>query len=83
MIDPIDEPTDNSALIGGIVGGVLALLLLVGLIGFFAWRRRRARSASAEESAAAAAAAAADPMPYPDVGTMPPTRSHIYGSAPM
>lgn len=37
--------TDNIALIGGIVGGVLALLLIVGLIALFATRRRQDNSA--------------------------------------
>jgi hypothetical protein len=34
-------PDSNAALIGGIVGGIVALLLVVGLIAFFVARSRR------------------------------------------
>jgi hypothetical protein len=34
---------DNSALIGGVIGGLVGLLLLLA-VGFFLWRRRRSRS---------------------------------------
>jgi hypothetical protein len=37
-------PDDNSALIGGIVGGVVALLIVVGVIAFIAMRNRKAKA---------------------------------------
>jgi hypothetical protein len=43
-VAPSTEPSnDNAALIGGIVGGVVALLLVGGLIAFFVARNRRQR----------------------------------------
>lgn len=38
---------DNTALIGGIVGGVTALLLIIGLITFIVARKRRGRARAA------------------------------------
>lgn len=38
---PADADDDNAALIGGIVGGVVALLLIGGLIAFLVVRSRR------------------------------------------
>lgn len=35
---------DNTALIGGIVGGILALVLIAGVIAFIVMRNRRAKS---------------------------------------
>jgi hypothetical protein len=41
---------DNSALIGGVVGGVVALLIVVGVIAFIISRNRRFKNESAESS---------------------------------
>jgi hypothetical protein len=38
---PLKHPSDNTALIGGIVGGVVALFLIIGLIVFIVTRNRR------------------------------------------
>jgi hypothetical protein len=39
-----DSPDDNAALIGGIVGGIVALLLVGGLIAFLVARSRRSHN---------------------------------------
>jgi hypothetical protein len=37
------DTDDNSALIGGVVGGVVALLIVVGVIAFIVMRNRKAK----------------------------------------
>jgi cell division protein FtsN len=42
---PSTQPSyDNSALIGGVVGGVVALLIVVGVIAFIVIRSRKAKA---------------------------------------
>jgi hypothetical protein len=42
---PATQPSDdNTALIGGIVGGVVALLIVVGVIAFIVMRNRKAKA---------------------------------------
>jgi hypothetical protein len=41
VIPPTDAPDDNAALIGGIVGGIVALILIGGLIAFLVVVRSR------------------------------------------
>jgi hypothetical protein len=38
------RPEDNTALIGGIVGGIIALLLIVGVIAYIVARKRKAKA---------------------------------------
>lgn len=49
------QPPDNSALIGGVVGGIVALLLIGGLIAFLVARSRAGKDAlqSARDAGAA------------------------------
>jgi type II secretory pathway pseudopilin PulG len=46
----VESPDDNSALIGGIVGGAIALLLLGALIAFCVARSRRNRKVQQEDN---------------------------------
>jgi beta-lactamase regulating signal transducer with metallopeptidase domain len=41
---------DNTALIGGIVGGVVALILFIGLVAFIVARKRRSKNKSVENT---------------------------------
>jgi preprotein translocase subunit YajC len=48
---PVTQKSDdNIALIGGIIGGVVALLLIVGLIAFIVSRKRRSKNKSVENT---------------------------------
>jgi hypothetical protein len=81
----VESTGDNSALIGGIVGGAVALILVGALIVFFVLRSRKARQDSkADQNAHATQSIRAPPnnygqlfivqsAGYSDIPTKPPT----------